>query len=226
MEPLLTHVESVLFDLDGTLVETNIDFPLMKRKVVNLAAEYGMNPADISSLDTLVIVDLTVHCLTSNGCPDKALEMRHRAMNVLEEIELERAHCTQEIPYAKEVVDVLKNRGVGIGIVTRNCRKASEISLGITCITPDVLICREDTTRHKPHPEQIIKALETLGANSESSIMVGDHTIDIASGKSAGVKTIGFLREYRPAEFFDKIAPDFVARSLKEVLHAVVRCDS
>ena len=226
MKPLLTRVESVLFDLDGTLVETNIDFPLMKRKVVSLAVEYGMDSSELLTLDTLVIVDLTVHCLQSQGSSSQAHEMRCRAMDLLEEIELKHAHCTQEIPYAQKLVSELKNRNISIGIVTRNCRKASEISLGITSICPDVLICREDATRHKPHPEQIIKALETLGAQPESSIMVGDHTMDVASGKSAGLKTIGFLREYRPAGFFDKIAPDFVATNLREVLSAVIRCDS
>ena len=120
----------------------------------------------------------------------------------------------------------MKKRGISIGIVTRNCRKACEISLGITGIKADVTICREDTKKHKPDPEQIFKALETLGADAKSSIMVGDHIMDIASGKSAGVKTIGILRDYRPSDFFDDVSPDYVAKNLMEVQSAIIHCDS
>ena len=56
MKPLLARVEAALFDLDGTLVETNIDFPLMKREMITLAQEQGLDPQALARLDILAIV--------------------------------------------------------------------------------------------------------------------------------------------------------------------------
>ncbi len=226
MKPLLNTADAVLFDLDGTLVETNIDFPEMKRRMLELAAEAGMETAPLVGLDILAIVTEAVRFLDASGCHEEARELFGRAMAILEEIELRHARETQEIPFASELFASLSRHGVKTGIVTRNCRNASRISLSIAGIEPEVLICREDSERHKPHPEPLLMALQALGAQPEASIMVGDHLMDIQSGKAAGMRTIGFLRDYRPADFFDSVNPDFVARNLQQVLCAIINCDS
>lgn len=226
MKLLLDNPECVLFDLDGTLVETNIDFPLMKSRMIELAIECGIQAHEVQDLDILAIVDTSAHLLATSGKEDDSVDLRARAMAVLEEIELLHAGATTEIPFARELVNQLKGRGIGVGIVTRNCRSASNISLEMTDIVPDVLVCREDATKYKPHPEQLHVALHALSASAERSIMVGDHTIDVLSGKAAGVKTIGFLRPERPMDFFDDVQPDLVVRNLNEVFHAIVDSDS
>jgi len=226
MIPLLETVDAVLFDLDGTLVETNIDFPLMKRRVLDLAAEHGIKTDSLLSLDILAIVENACGLLTSSGLHDSAAELRARAMSALEEIELRHARDTREIPFARELVCRLRAEGMKIGVVTRNCRAASETSLRIAGISPDVLICREDSTRHKPHPDPLLAALDALGARPHASIMVGDHTMDIEAGRAAGLKTIALLWERHPHDFFDDARPDRIACDLSEVLGAIIRCDS
>lgn len=225
MKPLLSSVDSVLFDLDGTLVETNIDFPLMKREMARLAMDAGMSAHDIAGLDILGVADSAVRFLTDQRRPDDAERLRAEAMRILEEIELRHAHETQEIPFARELVSHLRDHGIAIGIVTRNCRPASELSLGIANILADVLICREDSTNHKPHPEPVLLALSRLHADPRNSIMVGDHIMDMQGGKAAGTRTIGFLRPGRADDFFDDVAPDFVTRDLREVLDATIDRD-
>lgn len=220
MKPLLSAVDAALFDLDGTLVETNIDFPLMKRKMIELASECGVDTSGLMLLDILGVVDSA--CAVLDNQSD---HFRARAMTILEEIELSHAQNANEIPFAREMVSSLREHNVKIGIVTRNCRRASESSLGIVGIMPDVLVCREDTMRHKPHPDPIHTALDALEARAAASVMVGDHTMDVTCGKAAGVKTIGFLREDRPPDFFSKAAPDYVADNLMEVLGAIIDCD-
>lgn len=222
MSPLLATVDAVVFDLDGTLVETNIDFPLMKREMIALAVSVGMDPDPLVSRDILAIVDLAVEHLRFQGMPDLAAHTRARAMAILQEIELRHADRAEEIPFARELVGILKERGIRIGIATRNCRAASEISLAFAGIVPDAMVCREDTSRHKPYPDQLQLVLEALAARPERSIMVGDHLMDITSGKAAGMSTIGFLREHRDECFFDGVAPDLVVRSLREVLDAII----
>lgn len=225
MSPLLNLVEAVLFDLDGTLVETNIDFPLMKRTVIALAAEHGVETDGLDGLDILAAVDTAAQRLRLRGARAESASLRKRAMAALRDIELRHARHTREVHFARDLVERLRSRGIKVGVVTRNCRPASEISLDMARISPDTLICREDTRRHKPHPEQLHAALDTLGARAERSIMVGDHLMDVQSGRAAGMKTIGLLRGGRPPGFFDAARPDYVARSLEEVLDAIVGRD-
>ncbi len=225
MKPLLNKVDAVLFDLDGTLVDTNIDFPLMKRRMIELASEQGIASSALANLDILAIVDYGVDFLISLGSREQAARLRETAMMVLEDMEMRHARATQQIPFARELVATLSSNAIKTGIVTRNCRKASELSLKIVKVEPDVLICREDAARHKPHPEPLRLALDRLGVCAEASIMIGDHIMDIMSGKAAGMKTIGILRGERPDDFFAQIKPDFVTRDLREVLCAIIRCD-
>jgi phosphoglycolate phosphatase len=226
MTPLPKLVEAVLFDLDGTLVETSIDFALMRREMLALAAAHGLDPEPMALLDILAIVDHSAETLARQDRPDEGRNLRAEAMRILEEIELRHANATTEIPTATKLIGALREAGIGVGIVTRNCRKASDISLGMVGIRPDVIICREDTDLHKPHPEPLLQALKVLNATPERSIMIGDHLMDIQSGKAAGTATIAFLRENRPPDFFDRLEPDMVVHSLEEVLGAIIDCHS
>lgn len=218
MERLFENVDAVLFDLDGTLVETGIDFPLMRREMLRLAAEAGVHEDDLPNKDILGIV----HYVQEKLGGDRGLQFRARAYSILEEIELRHSQDTREIHSARELLAALKAGGTKTGIVTRNCRAASELSLGITGLQPDLVLCREDVPRTKPHPDQLLLALSRLGAEAARSVMIGDHTMDVAAGKTAGMRTIGLLTPGRPADFFDAVGPDAVASGLKEILDAVI----
>lgn len=222
MKTLVCDIDSALFDLDGTLVETNIDFALMRREMIRMAAEVGLAQDDMQKLDILGIVNAGVQSLGDGS--DRAMQYRGEAMNILEEIELRHAHETKEIPFAREIISRLNEMGVPTGIVTRNCRAASEVSLKIAQITTDVMICREDSSLHKPHPEPVLIALSRLNARPANSVMVGDHTMDVLSGKAAGTKTIGFRRPHQPENMFDGAGPDLIISDLREVLGAIIGC--
>lgn len=226
MKPLVACLESVLFDLDGTLVDTHIDFALMKREMTALALSTGIAESELQHLDILGIAETAATYLQKAHGPQERDAFHSHAMRVLERIELRHAHNTQPVPYALEATAALREHGIGVGIVTRNCRPASELSLQIAGIVPDVLICREDSRNHKPHPEPILLALSRLNARPGNSVMVGDHIMDVQGGKAAGLKTIGFLREDRADDFFDEVEPDFVARGLKEIMGAIIHSDS
>jgi HAD superfamily hydrolase (TIGR01509 family) len=218
----LSQVEAVLFDLDGTLVDTNIDFPLMKRELCALASKEGLPAAELARLDILAMVDEGAMQLQFLGKLEQAKRFRSSALAKLEEIELRHAATASEVPGARELVARLKAKGIKVGIVTRNCRSASELALRLVGIEPDVLVCREDCSACKPHPDQLHVALTKLGANPSYSVMIGDHIVDVQSGNAAGLMTIGLLRDNKPCNFFDNAKPDLVVRSLTEVMRAII----
>lgn len=225
MNHILDGIDAILFDLDGTLVETNIDFPLMKREMLALAERYGVDSAPAKSMDILAVIDYVEEALGAQ--PERARAARKEAFGVLRRIELVHSKDAREIAFARELIRRLQSVGVKIGIVTRNCRKASQESLEVCGFHGDILmLSREDVRNTKPHPEHLLHALERLGATPEKSIMVGDHTMDVEAGRSAGMRTIGLLSPERPRDFFEKVKPDAVVESLREIADALIDFDS
>lgn len=221
MKQLLTGVEAVLFDLDGTLVETNIDFPLMKSEMLALAQQFGVDPAPAKSMDILAIVQHVAETLQARGEAQQAQTARQQAMRKLREIEMVHSQTAREIAFAGRLIEALSSRGVKVGIVTRNCREASEASLKACGLAGDfIMLAREDVLRTKPHPDHLLEALRLLDAQPSKSVMVGDHTMDVEAGKAAGMRTIGLLALDRPRDFFEKAQPDAVVESLQEILDA------
>lgn len=222
MKRLFENVDAVLFDLDGTLVETNIDFPLMRSEMLRIVAEAGVPERVIPNLDILGIVEHVEKALGT----DESKGFRKLAFQILEDIELRHSKDTREIEHARELLDGLKARGARVGIVTRNCRSASQMSVELAGLCPDLLLSRDDVRKTKPHPEHLLAALDQLRAVPERSVMVGDHLMDITAGKAAGMRTVGLLTPVREPDFFDSVEPDAVAENLKEILDAFIDSDS
>ena len=212
-------IRAALFDVDGTLVETNIDFPLMKREMQAIGERHGIPASELQGLDILAVVDR----VTSGLGREEAKSVRQEAFDRLEQIEL--VHCEEARPIdcARELLNALEEAGIKVGIVTRNCRSAVRLSLEKAGIHSDVLLTRDDVPRTKPHPDHLHQALDMLGVPPGEAMTIGDHWMDIRAGKAAGTRTIGFLRPDRPQDFFDAVRPDFIVRDLAELLAHVER---
>lgn len=85
----------------------------------------------------------------------------------------------------------LKKRGKKLAVVTSRKRRSLEHFLKTKDLSKyfDVLVTPESTTRHKPHPEPVLKALALLNADPETCLFIGDSVWDVESGKAAGVDT-------------------------------------
>jgi len=212
-------IRAALFDMDGTLVETNIDFPLMKREMLALGERHGIPASELQGLDILAVVDR----VTSRLGKEEAKSVRQEAFDRLEQIELIHAEEACAIDCAPELLNTLEDAGIRVAIVTRNCRSAVRLSLEKGGIRADVLLTRDDVPKTKPHPDHLHQALEMLGVPPQESITIGDHWMDIRAGKAAGTRTIGFLRPDRAKDFFDAEPPDLVICDLAELLGYVKR---
>lgn len=223
MDGILDGVCAVLFDMDGTLVETNIDFPLMRREMIDLAVRHGLAQSDVDGLDILSIVDLVSQTVMAESGQSAAREVKREAFRKLEEIEMVHSAEAREVPHARELIDRLHAEGIKVGIVTRNSRSAVELSMKRTGISGDVLLTRDDVANTKPHPDHLHLALSELGVDPEHAVMIGDHWMDVQAGKAAGTRTIGFLRPGHPDSFFDLCPPDMQITDLAELLDELNR---
>ena len=211
-------VRAVLFDMDGTLVDTNIDFALMKREALAIADRYGVPMDEVRDLDILSIIERTVARLREESRADEADLVERTANERLEEIEIGFCANALLVPHTLELLHRLRELKIGIGIVTRNSRRAVLLSMERTGVFSDVLLTRDDVPLTKPDPDHLLRALDLLHVPPEESLIIGDHWMDVQAGHAAGTRTIGFLRPDRPENFFDKVHPDLVIRDLGELI--------
>jgi phosphoglycolate phosphatase len=205
-------VAAVLFDLDGTLVDSGIDFGLMRREMLALAAEVGCDVTELEEADILTIRDLACAHADNPGA------VRERAEARLVAIEREALERASPVPGAVALLAALREQGVRVGVVTRNCREIAEESMQRHGLPHDVMVAREDTPRVKPHPLHLWRAVAALDVSPAAAVMVGDGRMDVQAGKAAGLRTVGFLADGRPADYFVDLSPDRVINSLPDLL--------
>ena len=203
---------AALFDLDGTLVRTFIDFPALRREMRALAARRGVADAVADEDDILGIVAKAADALP----PDDGRAARREAYALLESLEEEGCAHPEPIAGASALLAGLRASGVGVGIVTRNSRRVAARLLARMDLPHDVLSAREDTDEFKPHPAPVLLACARLGVSPARSAMVGDLWADVAAGRAAGVRfTVGIRwPDEHPSDRFARCPPDFEVTSL------------
>lgn len=214
-----TALCAVLFDLDGTLIETHIDFPAMTAAIERIARDAGIPEWVTDGRDIMGMVYGAAGYVTGDGGDGGAFA--DQAFTRLEDLEVSGCSNPSLLPGAAFTLARLAQNGVRIGIVTRNCRRVSTALLRSFGLPFDTLLTRDDVPRVKPHPDHLHLALRQIGAYPECAAMVGDHWMDIRAGVDAGCAlTIGVLRG-RPADTFAECPPTLVAESVEAVLDFV-----
>ena len=212
----LSDLDAILFDFDGTLVQLCIDFEAMRQGVRREALASGVSLDGRDQLFTLELAEQVAKELGARN-PQLASDFRQRAAAAILSVEIEAAGKAEVYPGILETLTLLRQSGIKIGIVTRNCRQAVEQVIARNKLIYDVLLTRDDVARVKPHPEHLETALRLLGAAPERTCMVGDHPSDVQAGHAVGAWTIGILNSERPAGYFDGSSPDAVLRSVAEI---------
>ncbi len=146
--------------------------------------------------------------------PDKAQDTRHQ----LHAIEMDIAHQSTPQPDAVATLTTLQQRGVSLGILTRNAEDIAAATLAAAGLsqffTADTIIGR-DSCAPKPDPAGITQLINYWQANPTETVMVGDYVFDLDAGRNASVTTVHFSPE---GEFLWPEKTDIAIRSLSELL--------
>ena len=161
-------IRGAIFDLDGTLVDSGLDFDQMRR-------EMGLAPG----LPLLEAIE---------RLPDVEAA---RCWTILEQHELGGARRATLYPGVREFLQALSGRGIRRAVFTRNSRTHTRSTLDRLQVAFDPVVCREDGPV-KPHPRAIWKICEAWGLDTRQCVVIGDHRFDIAAGRAAGCATVLF----------------------------------
>ncbi len=215
--PITSPLEAVLFDLDGTLLDTAPDFAVVLNQ---LRQQHHREPLPFHAIretvshgsKALVTLAFELH-EGEQGFEDFRLELldlysRHLAVK------------TVLFPGINDLLVWLEQHGVPWGIVTNKPRQYAEpilssLRLSHRCAT---LVCPEDVTNTKPHPEPMLLACEQIACRPENTLYLGDHRRDIEAGKNAAMKTLavnyGYIEQHDPAESWNA---DFYVDHAREI---------
>ncbi len=213
----MKKIEAIVFDFDGTLAELTIDFSEMKKRLKALGRAF-IDPLPVcDDMPALEWVDFIANCLSEDD-PDLGKEFHTRCRFLIITMEVEAARNGTLFPFTCEMLSGLRSSGIKTGIITRNTASA------VRQMVPDVdsisgcFLSREDVKNVKPHPEHLFKALEIIGVKAENTLMVGDHPMDIETGKNAGAMTAGVATGRMSVAELKEADPDYVATNCAELM--------
>ncbi|MDD3653649.1 MAG: HAD-IA family hydrolase [Desulfotomaculaceae bacterium] len=180
------HITTVLFDLDGTLVDT---LPLIVQTLRKVFSDMKIPWGD----DDVNVMKLIGYPLADIGEHFAGEKKAHFIELYLHYYEIEHDRMTRLYPGTLEILKYLKSRDLKLGIVTSKGRPVTLRTVAYTGLERfmDVIVTAHDVLKHKPDPEPLMKALDMLKASVEQTIFVGDSRFDILTGQKAGTLNLG-----------------------------------
>lgn len=205
-------IKAVLFDLDGTLINTN---ELIIESFQHAFREHFKK--EISREEVILTF----------GEPLRGAMLKYDENNVDEMLSIFRKHnesrhdeLAEEYDGVYDGIIKLKEMGIKIALVTSKRKKMTERGLRLVRIYDlmDAVVTPEDTDKHKPFGEPAVKACEILGIVPSQAIMVGDSHNDILCGKDAGTLTCLVSYTALPLEKMMSYGPDFIIDNVMELV--------
>jgi HAD superfamily hydrolase (TIGR01509 family) len=195
----LRQVTGVIFDMDGTLVLSDLDF-------ARIRAEAEV-PEEQSVLDYL------------ETAPEKK---RRKAERVLRTHERRAARDCSLHPDVPRLLAVLREEGFRLGLLTRNCRDSVTEVLNRFDLRFDCCLSREDAPP-KPAPAPVRKMARMWDLRPEETMVVGDYIFDLHAGREAGAVTV-LIRSERNTHFAEE-ADIVIDRPLELLEHLLPETD-
>ncbi|MFB4167865.1 pyrophosphatase PpaX [Virgibacillus sp. JSM 102003] len=205
------NIHTILFDLDGTLIDTN---ELIIASFMHTFKNYGR---ELSRKEAIEFIGPPLKDTFHQIDPDQveAMVETYREHNLYHH-----DNYVTAFPNVVDTIDQLKKENFNIGIVTTKMNRTVEMGLKATGLSKyfETVITLDDVTNAKPHPEPVLKAMQELDASANSTLMVGDNHHDIDAGKNAGVQTAGVAWSLKGKEKLSEYKPTYMLDDMQDLL--------
>ncbi len=207
--------KAVGFDMDGTFMNSDVDYAALANLVFDEMVSIGVPEAAIDREEgSKFNIDSGVRWLEEHGRGNDVYQVSENISKRAREIEMCNADRARPYPGALEVLKMLKTCGYRTGILTRGCREYSMRLLGncgaLECL--DGLVARDDHPEcdAKPSPKAIQNLASEMGVAPEEILFVGDHQYDYLTAAGAGAGFIGVLTGTYTREKWRELNPDIL----------------
>ena len=213
----MKKIDALLFDLDGTLIDSNAII------VASYRHAYKVHLPNLVISDDEIIQDIgpTLYEIfnrytLNTSLVDKLISTYRHYYTENEE----KYHSLY--PKVKETLQVLKNMNIPMAIVTSKFKEAAWPSFTYYQLDQyfKTFIALEDVKNPKPHQEPILKALKDLGF-PKNALMIGDNKSDILAAKNAGILSAGVAWSIKGADHLKAANPDFIFTSMHDIINLI-----
>ena len=193
--------KAVLFDMDGVIADSMEHHAESWQTVFR---EYGVliSKEEIFKREGMSGLDSIIDVIRSKGVPvpdekeQKKLQKR--------KLELFEKNRIEIFPHVLDILQFLKSKNVGLGLVTGSLKRSVNFILPREIFQFfDAVVTFDDITSGKPHPEPYLKALVMTGCGPEDALVIENAPLGIESAKSAGIDCFA-LETTLPSEYLDK----------------------
>lgn len=186
----MTAVDAaVLFDLDGTLIDTAPDFARVLNKML---CEDGCAPIGFERIRAKVSYGARALVTLAYGVTESSEEFEPLRQRLLNYYGQEVAKESRPFPGIDVLLQSLPGMRLGWGIVTNKPSRFTEpLIASMTMLPrPGAVVCPDHVKQTKPDPESLLLACRQIGVRPQTSMYVGDHQRDIEAGRRAGLITV------------------------------------
>jgi pyrophosphatase PpaX len=210
-------IKGVLFDLDGTLINTNE--LIVSSYMHTFKNQLGL---DVSRNKIISYFGEPLKYTLNRFCSEDQLP---RLVDCYRKYNIENHdNLTKSFPGVYQALEILKKElNLSIAVVTSKMRDTAERGLNLFNLYQfiDVLVGFEDTVEHKPKPGPVFKALEILKIEANEVLMVGDSPFDVLCAHNANV-CCGIVKySIFDVEALEKTKPDFWISNLLDLPHYI-----
>jgi phosphoglycolate phosphatase len=213
-------IKAVILDFDGTLAVLNIDFAPIREEILNLIEGYGVARESLREKYLLETIDECYSILLKRK-RHTAERFREKAHQILVERELAAASTSRLLPGVESMLRKLKEAGLKVGIVTRNCDRAVRRIVPHIESLCDIFLSRDSVKRVKPDPYHLAAIFDKMKVSGRHGMMVGDHPMDILAGKRVGMRTVGVLTGRATRDELLETGADHVLESASQVISLI-----
>jgi pyrophosphatase PpaX len=214
----MPQLQTALFDLDGTLIDS---IRLILDSYHHTLTQHNLPARTDEEWLRGVGTPLHVQFADWRESPEvlEAMIATYREYNL--------KHHDRMVTVYPGVVDAvreIKAAGIQTGLVTSKNRQGALRGLKLVGLEAlmDVLVCSDEVTNPKPHPEPVEMAVQLLGANPATTVYVGDSIHDMNSGRAAGVRTAAALWGPFGRSHLESTSPDYWLETPSDLIELLV----
>jgi len=218
---LALRYRAVLFDLDGTLVDSCED--------IIGAVHQGLGAVGIfdppAPEDIIGLIGQPIEQLPQGLGYHLTLEQVQQFSSAFRDYYAQHHQDHVRVyPHVMAVLERLRAGGVKTGLVTTKRQDQAEAVARTTGLAPliDHIHGWAEGRAHKPRPEPLLQTLTALGAVPTDALMVGDSELDILAARAAGLDCCAVAYGYRPVPYLYSFSPDYLIGDLSDLVPIVI----